>query len=189
MLKRTLVALSALITLPAFSAWQMDPAASSLNFLSTKNAQITEVHKFTELTGHISDAGQLSVSVALASVDTGIPIRDTRMKEKLFEVSNFANATFIASLPDSVKNLAVGESAVVTVDGTLDLHGMNAPISFTINATRVNDNTLSATTVAPTILMAKDFDLVGGLETLQSIAGLKSITFSVPVTFSVTFTQ
>lgn len=39
------------------------------------------------------------------------------------------------------------------------------------------------------IINAQDFDLISGINKLQTLANLPSITFSVPVNFILTFTH
>ena len=56
-------------------------------------------------------------------------------------------------------------------------------------ASKVDADTLTVSTTAPTLIKAESFGLTAGIEALQKIAGLKSITTTVPVSFSVTFTQ
>ncbi|RDV24866.1 YceI family protein [Alteromonas aestuariivivens] len=189
MFLRTVLAVSGLCAMPALAAWQLDKSASSLHFLTTKNAQVTEIHQFTALNGSVSDSGQLSVEVPLASVNTSIEIRDTRMKELLFDVANFPVATFTAQVPESLLRTQAGQTLQGTVEGKLTLHGTAAPASFEVIVNRVDDDTLSVTTVSPTLVQAKDFALEEGVAALQKIAGLDSITLAVPVTFSVTFTR
>ncbi|WP_137168481.1 YceI family protein [Salinimonas lutimaris] len=189
MITRSVMALSALLALPASAAWQLDSGASELHFLSTKNAQITEVHQFDTLSGSVGNDGKLTVAVPLSSVNTAIEIRNTRMQEKLFETAEFSNAMFTASLPDDVMSMSAGESQIRTIEGAIDLHGKNVATTFKVMINRLNDDTLTVSTVAPTVLNAGDFDLAEGVKMLQSIAGLDSITMAVPVTFAVTFDQ
>ena len=73
MLKQSLVLLSSLLVAPAFADWTVAPEQSSLHFMSTKNAQVTEVHAFEELSGSVSDSGQLMIEVPLRSVLLGAP--------------------------------------------------------------------------------------------------------------------
>ena len=51
----------------------------------------------------------------------------------------------------------------------------------------IDDNTVSVTTVAPIVVNANALELVTGIEALREVAGLPSISYSVPVTFSLTF--
>lgn len=187
--KVTTALLACGLAFPALADWNLDGDTSVLHFLSTKNSQITEVHKFDSFEGSLSNAGKLRVTVNLASVNTSIDIRNTRMQDMLFNVAEFAEATFDATLPESMLNLADGEVASGKVDGILTLHGMAVPTSFSVMASKVNADTLTVSTTAPTLIKAESFGLTAGIEALQKIAGLKSITTTVPVSFSVTFTQ
>lgn len=187
MFKQSVVLLSALLSASAFAQWTLDETQSSLHFMSTKNAQVTEVHRFDALSGSLSDAGVLSVSVPLSSVNTNIAIRNTRMQEMLFEVSKYPTATFTTTLPADLLDMDAGTSQATVVEGELSLHGMTAPVSFSVMVSKLSDDTLQASTIAPTLIGADTFGLKGGVEALQNIAGLQSITFNAPVTFSVTF--
>ncbi|GEA09772.1 YceI family protein [Alteromonas sp. KUL49] len=173
---------------PAMADWSLSPDESTLNFLSTKNAQITEVHAFERLSGTLSDSGVLEVVVDLTSVNTNIDIRNTRMQEMLFNVASFATASFSATLPDTLMQLSAGESVSTMVDGTLSLHGNDVATSFAVQVSKLDEKTFSVTTTKPTLLSASAFGLSTGVEALQKIAGLQSITSTVPVTFTVTFT-
>lgn len=187
MLKQSFVLLSSLLVSPVFADWTVVPAQSSLHFMSTKNAQVTEVHSFDKLSGSVSKSGQLMIEVPLSSVNTSIAIRDTRMQEKLFNVAEFPAATFSADIPLNLMNLEAGTSTTAKVDGTLSLHGVEAPVSFNVSVSKVSDDTMVVSTVSPTLIGAETFGLTAGLDMLQNIAGLKSITQTSPVTFSVTF--
>lgn len=188
-MKRMLLAFSACIALPASAAWTLDSDASSLNFLSTKNAQLTEVHSFDELKGSLTNAGELTVDVPLSSVNTNIPLRNTRMQEMLFETDSYPAATFTATVSDELMSLQVGESALGSVEGELSLHGVTAPATFNVMVNKLSDGKITVSTTAPTVVSASAFKLDGGVKALQEIAKLGSITTAVPVTFAVTFTE
>lgn len=177
------------LSFPALADWTIDQDISALHFLSTKNAQVTEVHQFDSFDGSLSDNGTLTVSVDLASVNTSIDIRNQRMKDMLFNVSEFAEASFQADLSESLTALEPGAQTITTVDGILTLHGKAVPTSFAVKVSRVDEDTLTVSTVSPTLIKAESFGLAKGVAALQTVAGLSSITTTVPVTFSVTFTQ
>lgn len=185
----SVMALSLASIAPASAAWKIDGEQSALHFLSTKNAQVTEVHEFHSVSGSVSDSGELSVSVSLESVDTAIDIRNQRMKEILFRIADFPAATFTADLPEAMTTLSPGQTTSGTVKGTLSLHGEAVPVSFKVRASRLSDTSMVVSTIAPSLIRAKSFELVDGLMELQNIAGLNSITTTVPVTFSVVLTN
>jgi len=63
----------------ALADWQLDNGDSTLDFISVKKSTVGEVHHFKQLSGSITDAGQASVDIELASVETNIPIRNERL--------------------------------------------------------------------------------------------------------------
>lgn len=180
------IALSS-VAASASADWKLDADQTSLHFLSTKNAQVTEVHQFTSLTGSVNDSGELTVNIDLSSVDTGIDIRNTRMQEMLFNVSEFASATFESTIPKAMLSGKAGDVQLGPVEGMLSLHGMAAPVTFHIAVSHIDDNTISVSTTQPSLLSVSDFGLENGVESLREIAGLKSITTTIPVTFTATF--
>ena len=173
----------------ASADWTIDTDTSALHFISTKNAQVTEVHKFDSFKGNLSDDGKLNVEVDLSSVNTAIDIRNKRMQDMLFNVSEYATANFEATLTKPMMQLKAGEVMNGKVDGILTLHGKAVPTAFAVTVSQVDADTLTVSTSAPTLIKAESFGLAQGVEALQKIAGLKSITTTVPVTFSVTLNR
>lgn len=172
----------------AMADWQLDNADSQLNFLSTKKAQITETHSFKQLSGTITDLGKVSVEIDLTSVDTLIPIRNERMQEFLFEVNQFAKATISAQLePSFLKTLESGTVTNLDLNAELSLHGETKPLALSIVVFKDKAGNITAVSRKPVIINSADFKLVDGVNKLQELAGLPSITYAVPVTFSLSF--
>ena len=168
--------------------WQLDPAHSQLSFISTKKINVAETHYFRKLEGNVDSAGQLTLAIDLASVDTNISVRDERMKEFLFEVDIFTTATIRATIDTSeIDAIAEGASARLTVDAVLDLHGEKKLLKMDVVVTRLVGAKLSVVSVAPTILNLSDFSLVSGVEKLRELAKLPSISHAVPVSFYLVF--
>lgn len=179
-----------LICNSAIADWQLDNESSQLNFLSTKKSQITELHKFNTLSGSISELGKVSVEIDLSSVDTKIPVRDDRMQQYLFEVEKFATATISAQLePSFLQSMDLGSSHNLSLNAELDLHGQTQSLPIEVTVFKDKSGKVSAISRQPVIINAADFELVKGINKLQELAGLPSITHVVPVTFSLTFSQ
>ena len=171
----------------AAADWTLDADASTLGFVSVKNGQIAEGHRFTGLSGNVGDAGA-ELSVDLATVDTLIPIRNERMRELLFEVVDFPTAVFSSEIDLApVLEAAPGDSMTLTLAGTLSLHGVEAPFGGEVRVTRVDADTVTVATVRPLVLSAAAFGLDAGVERLREIAGLSGITGMVPVNFALSF--
>ncbi|MCK0097767.1 YceI family protein [Qipengyuania sp. S6317L1] len=169
-------------------AWEVDSAASRLSYVSIKQGEIAETNTFETVTGSVTGAGEAMVEIDLASVSTGVDIRNERMRDIFFSVADNPKATVTAKVdPASFEALAVGESADTTLDGTLSLAGVEAPFQAEVSVTRAGPDRVIAVTDKPVIIEAGRFELADELAELQELAGLDSITPVVPVTFSIAF--
>ena len=184
---RTIFIAFSLICYSANAHWILVEGESSLSFVSTKNQHISEVQQFKRLKAEFSPEGKLQVEIDLASIDSGIEIRDTRMREKLFLVDKFPSANLTAQLPDSVLNLAKGSSISVKLPAELSIMGSSKTITATVQVTRKMDNGIVATSTQPILISAADFGLTSGIEILQKLAGLSGIGLTVPVNFNLVF--
>ncbi|UAB78660.1 YceI family protein [Erythrobacter sp. SCSIO 43205] len=169
-------------------AWEVDSAASELSYVSIKAGEIAETNSFETLTGTVQGNGEATVEIDLASVSTGVDIRNERMREIFFNVADNPKATVTAKIdPAAFEALGVGESLDTTLDGTLSLVGVEAPFQAEVSVTRAGPDRVIAVTDKPVIVNAAQFELVDELAELQELAGLPSITPVVPVTFSIAF--
>lgn len=186
LLTSTLLILAAPLS---YAEWTLSPD-SSVKFLSTKNTNITEIHEFTQLSGSVSDKGNAEISIDLTSVETGISIRNERMQSMLFNVSDYTSATVSADLPDTMMlALKNGETATSVLPLTLELHGERKEIEADVLATAAADGHVIVTTQSPVLVNAGDFKLAKGIEALREVAGLDRISTTVPVTFTLLFTE
>ena len=184
----TVVLVAALVAGPASACWAMDPVRSHLAFVSIKANDIAEVSSFDEMAGTIGDDGQVKVSLMLDSVDTLVPIRNERMREFLFETTNYKEATLTAKLdPAAIAKMKPGDIVEIAAEGNLSLHGQEQPMLLYMQAAKVNDSTVMVASRQPLIVDAAKFGMSEGVEKLREIAGLASISKAVPVTFVLTF--
>lgn len=183
----TLLASSFFASQSAWADMTLDNDASRLSFVTTKADNVAEVHYFEQLRGSLQDDGQVRIGFSLASVNTGIPIRNERMQEMLFETSLFPRATVSAAVDmEAINALNVGDETMISQDMTLDLHGESAEFTVTLIVTKTNAG-LRVSTQAPVVIMADTFSLAAGVEKLREVAGLSRISNAVPVTFTATF--
>tara|TARA_B100000809_G_scaffold48032_2_gene42699 strand:- start:596 stop:1183 length:588 start_codon:yes stop_codon:yes gene_type:complete len=166
------------------AGWVIDPEGSYVGFASVKNDLIAENHSFTEITGTIEDSGDANIVIALASVETLIPIRNERMQAILFEVAQYPDVTVTANLDlDAFTSLGLGESKTDTILLGINLHGTDISENVLVKVTRSSDNSYEVTSLGPIVIHASQFALSDGLESLRKVAGLQSIDLMVPVTF------
>lgn len=168
--------------------WTLDGDASRLTYVSIKSGEIAETNEFKALSGSVSETGDATLEIDLASLETGVDIRNERMREFFFDVANHPKATVTAKLdPRGYEILKVGDSTVEKVEGTLTVKGFETEVEAEVDVTRTGADRMTVVTTRPVILMADALELTEGLGKLQELAGLPSITPAVPVTFSLEF--
>lgn len=181
--------LAAFVALPAQAAWRLDQESSRLSFITTKLTNVAEVNRFRSLAGSVDDDGKVQVLVRMESVDSGIPLRDERLRKQLFEVGQFAQTQVSAQLDIApLLTLAPGAQLELRLPLTVNLHGQSHSYNSELLVTRLDDRRFQVVTLAPLVLNAEDFGLAPGLEALRKLAGLKSISLAVPVSAVLIFT-
>jgi polyisoprenoid-binding protein YceI len=168
--------------------WGIDSKASHLAYVSIKAGEIAEANRFDSVTGSVTAEGTARVEVALASVNTGVEIRDQRMREIFFEVADFPSAVITAKLdPAKFASLEVGKAMVQPITAKLELKGMQADVDARVQIARVSEDRVIATTTQPIIITTDMFGLTDELGELRALAQLPSISPAVPVTFTLAF--
>ena len=179
----------ALLAGSAQAQWSLDNSASTLSFVTVKADHVGEVHTFDQLSGSIDDRGNVEIMVELASVNTLIDIRNERMQSMLFETNLFPRAMITGEVDlASFAEMSPGASITAQVEFELDIHGVSNSYNTELIVTRLA-NGVFASTSKPIIVTAASHGLVDGVEALREIAGLPSISRSVPVTFNVVFDE
>ncbi|MCP3751157.1 YceI family protein [Pseudomonas sp. SBB6] len=188
-LSRLLLALLVVLSLPAQANWHLDGESSRLSFVSSKNGDTAEVHRFLVLHGKVDRKGAAELQVEMDSNNSGVPLRDERMRKELFEFAKFPEAKVSAQIDlRPINDLANGAQVELRLPLTVSLHGKQHSYSALLLATRLDDRRFQVVTLEPLMLRADDFDLLPGLATLRKLAGLKSISPSVPVAAVLIFT-
>ncbi len=189
-LRRLMLAAVLLAGAPAWANWSLDNENSQLSFVTIKAGNIGEVHRFKQLSGSISGNGVATVEIALASIDTLIPIRDERMQSMLFESDIFPRATVSVPLDQqALEALTPGKISAHSLPGTLQLKDRKVDVTAHVSAMRVAEDIIVVATRQPILLSAGTVGLEKGVEKLREVAGLPSISQAVPVSFLLTFVQ
>ena len=172
---------TALAVIPAQADWSVNDT-SRVGFVSIKNNVIGENNAFERVSGGISETGAVTVNIDLASVETGVGIRNERLQKMLFNVVNFPQATVSAQLSEQqLMALKSGGSVAESVSVSVALHGNTVSKQVELAAAKAG-NTVRVTTTQPIVITAAEFGLEAGVAALQQIAGLKAISRSIPVT-------
>lgn len=168
-----LTAVPATYASPFGAGWGLAPEASSLTFTSTKNEDFTEISSFGTLNGGIDADGTARVSVVLDSVDTGIEIRDARMRALLFESFRLPLAEITAQLdPAALADLAQQSGKELRLPIDLTLNETTVTMEAVVRVAMITDQIVSVSSAEPVALALSDFGLLSGLKKLQEAAGV-----------------
>jgi polyisoprenoid-binding protein YceI len=172
------------------TGWAIDGAQSSLNFVTTKAGQagvggIGEVQSFKRFSGGLDSAGQIKLVIDLASVDTGVEIRDERLRTMLWNIKVTPQATFTAKLgADDIAKLSQDTAGDIDVAGQLELAGQTKPVNARLRAMRISGGKIMVTTRAPIIVNSNDYGLKAGVEAMREVMNLNFLASTAPVSFS-----
>ena len=173
---------SACLAAPAQAAWYLDYESSRLNFVSSRDTGRSENNRFLVMHGTVDERGQASLRIELDSVLSGVPLRDERLKEVLFETDRFPEANVTARLDLApILGLASGAQLEMRLPLRLDLHGASHAYRAEVLVTRLDERRFQVVTLAPLIVELADFGLAPGVERLRQLAGGSGIGLSVPV--------
>lgn len=177
------------------AAWRLEPVQSSLHFVTTKAGQpgvaaISEVQTFRRFNGELNSRGQIRFNIDLTSVDTGVEIRDERMRTMLFNVGATPQATFAAQIdPALLRDLPAAGVRDMDLDGQLTLTGQSKPVLAKVRIGALGGGRLAVSTRAPIVVNANDFGLRSGVEALRDVMGLNLLSSSAPVSFALVMRQ
>ncbi len=171
-------------------SWTLDPATSRLAYVSIKAGEIAENNRFETLAGSVAADGTATLEIDLASVNTGVDIRNERMREIFFEVAGNPKAVVSARLePAAFAGLAVGQSLTRPLKATIALKGVEQEVETEVLVTRASADRVTVVPTAPVIITTDMFELTDELGELRALAQLPSITPAVPVTFTLAFNR
>jgi len=155
---------------------------SRVSYVSIKNDIIAENNYFDRVTGSITNEGDVSIRIDLASVQTRVDIRNQRMRDLFFEVAKHPEALISAELsPRDMEILATGAPVERELPLSVSIHGARNDVTAKLRAIATGGH-LYVTTLEPILISAADFGREPGVNALQEIAGLKSIARAIPVT-------
>jgi polyisoprenoid-binding protein YceI len=171
-------------------SWSIDNNQSTLNFVTTKAGQqgvagISENQTFKRYSGGIDAQGKVALLIDLSSVDTGVDIRDERLRTMLWNVKATPQATFTAQLSSETLK-AVGASGVqnIELNGQLQMAGQTKPVVANVRVSRLASNQLLVVTRQPILINANDYGLRPGVEAMREVMGLNFLAGSAPVSFT-----
>jgi OmpA-OmpF porin, OOP family len=170
--------------------WVLDTSQSHLYMQTEKLEHVVERQQFTSFEGSVSKDGDAVVKIDLGSLETGIDLRNVRMRFLLFETYKFPTAEITTRL-DKAKLAYLDEpkapAKTYSLTFNVNLHGVIRQIPADVFITRVNDTTVSVTTANPIMVSAETFDLTQNIAKLSDAVGGIHIVPSVLISFDLTF--
>ena len=185
-----LLAALSLFAIPALAepGWILDPANSSLTYQSVKKNTIVETNSIRNMQGRIEPDGTAKVEFDLDSVDTGVDLRNVRMRFLFFETFKYPVATLTAKVdPAAFADLKTRRRMTVPLTFTLNLHGVDKELQTEVVVTMVTDTMVSVASKSPVAVQVADFGLLPAIEKLQQAANVSSIVPTASVSFDFIF--
>jgi len=150
-----LLTLSLLGTVPALSAdYTITPGGKNqVVFLSRATLESFE-GKTRQVSGSVSldpanlaDSIGVRVEVDLASLDTGISLRNKHMRENHLETDTYPKVVFEGAriLEASSRSLEPGKVVHTRISGSFHLHGVSRTIEVPVDVTQAKDGSLNVT--------------------------------------------
>ncbi|WP_181165552.1 OmpA family protein [Mesorhizobium sp. B2-4-12] len=172
----------------AAANWTLDPAASVLTYQSVKKNTIVETNKIRNITGTLSSAGDAKISFDLNSVDTGVDLRNVRMRFLFFETFKYPTAELTAKVdPAAFADLPVKRRIKATLPFRLSLHGVDKDLEASVVVTMISDTQVSVASEAPVAVHVEDFGLLPNVDKLQQAANVTNIVPTASVSFDFVF--
>jgi OmpA-OmpF porin, OOP family len=172
----------------AASPWTLDPASSSLKYQSVKKITVIETNQIRNLSGTIEPNGAASVSIDLNSVETGIDIRNVRMRFLFFETFKYPTATVATQVdPAAFADLPTKRRLKLKLPFTLDLHGFKKDLQADVVVTMISDTMVSVASDGPIEIKAEDFGLGPAIEKLERAGDVTNIVPIGSVSFDFVF--
>lgn len=172
----------------AQAEWTLNMENSNLSYGSIKKNSIGESNHFQHLEGRITEQGEITLMIDLSSVETWVDIRNSRMKEFLFQTIDFPVATLRGQVDmEKFNHLKVGQQHSFDMSFDFDLHGQTQTIDTELVILRLSEKTVTVLPNGIIFLDVEKFNLLSGLKKLQELAKLTSISSSVPIVFHLTF--
>ena len=168
-------------------AWTLDGDASRVAYGSIKAEVFGEVNHFERISGGLKSDGTAEIAIDLSSVQTNVDIRNERMVEHVFKGAEAPAILNAAIDMTSLDSLAAGETTTIPVEGTLSFLGLDMPVDADMLVARLGEDRVLVTTNDMIMVAAEDIEIDAGLDKLMELAGLDSITRTVPVTLRLVF--
>jgi len=168
--------------------WILNPAQSNVYMQTEKLKDTVEKHRFTSVEGTVTKDGDASIKIELNTLDTGIDLRNVRMRFLLFETFKFPYAVMTAKIDKTkLTELATRTRINYSLHVRVEMHGIAKEFDIPVEIARVNDTTVTVSTIKPVEVAGETFDFMRGIGKLSDAMGGIRIVPSASISFDLTF--
>jgi len=168
--------------------WTLDPGASKLTYQSVKKNTIVETNSIRNISGSLTASGEGKVVFDLDSVDTGVDLRNVRMRFLFFETFKFPTATVTVNVdPAAFADLPTRRRMTTKLPFKLDMHGVVKDLEANAVVTMISDTMVSVASESPVSVKVEDFGLLPNIDKLQIAANVTNIVPVASVSFDFVF--
>src|SRR3984885_5164727 len=170
--------------------WVLNSSLSHVYMQTEKLEAVIERQQFKAVEGGVTRDGDATIKLDLASLETGIDLRNVRMRFLLFEVFKYPFAIITAKLDKSkLQYLTDPKAPVKAYPLTLkvNMHGIENEMAAEVWIARTGDNTVSVSTVNPITVTAESFGLTKNIAKLSDAMNGIHIVPSVQISFDLVF--
>lgn len=155
-MRQTMALLTALAVAPALFAqsktYEVKPGATSVAEFHAEDTYDSFDGKTNKVSGSIvadpakPAAASVTITIDMASLDTGVGLRNKEMRDLYLQTSKFPTATFKSVSVAGPASIAAGTPADINVTGDFTLHGVTKRMTFPVRVVLLADGRLHATT-------------------------------------------
>jgi len=162
--------------------WQLDGEASDITVISIKNGDVAEVSRFESLSGSVSASGEARLSINADSFESYVDIRNQRLRDIFFEVTQFPAIQLTANLdPTMFEALSIGDNLETELQLAVNLHGEVRTVYAPVRVIRNGADSMLVISSEAALIDTREFGLDEAVDALAAIAGLNGITPVFPV--------
>lgn len=168
--------------------WLLNSASSRIYMGTVKANAIFETHHFSSIDGSVKPNGDVEIKIELGSLETGIDIRNVRMRFLLFETFRFPIARITAKLDkDRLADLENRTRIAYPLRFTLEMHGVRKDMEALVWVTRISEKVVTVSSVQPVIVTADEFGLEANVGKLMDAVEGTPIAPGASITFDLMF--
>ena len=181
------------VTVQNPNLWHVIKDATMLKVTVIKDAQVPVKGTLFVTAGDIDlEKKTAHLDVDMTSWDSGLALRDGRVKSVFFETdkAGFSKAQFsVKTFGDAEVSAVKAESGQVSLNGELNFAGVTVPVTAHLTLAKTDQNKLTLTTSEPVILSIANLNHSTQLKMLGEICGHKNVEDKVSVELLAEFEQ